>query len=83
MKEIEQHTYVHDLHVADYCLKLAKLVLTANTDNIPHPYVLSHTASLTRGVFTVRWPDREGACCLSGCRLCSGHWSGRENCREK
>ena len=47
----------------------------------PHPHC--PTLSLTRGVLTVRWTHREGACCPSVCRLCSAHWSGRENCREE
>ena len=50
---------------------------------LTHPYCLAVTASLTRGNHTLRWTQREGLCSPTVCRLCSAHWSGRKNCREK
>ena len=75
MRKHTMKKYQHPQHLnaVDHCLKQAKLVFTAPT------LTSSHTVSLTRGGLTVRWTHKEGACWSSVCRLCSAHWTGREN----
>ena len=84
----DTHQCPYHLHVVDHCLQQAKLVLSAtplalHTNTTPPTHTLPYIASLTRGGHTERWTHREGVCIPRVCRLCSAHWRGRKNCREK